>query len=76
MKNLLKNKGYGGVLIAVFAIAALLGPTAAYAKGEPAKSKSECITCHTDIDRIIRLSSEIEKTRPKLGKSTETLGEG
>ena len=76
MKNLLKKQGYGAGIIAVFAIAAVLGPTAAYAKAEPAKSKSECITCHTDIYRIIRLSSEIEKTRPKLGKSAETLGEG
>ena len=76
MKNLLKKKGYGAGLIAVFAVAAMLGSAAAYAKAEPAEAKSECMVCHTDLDRIIRLSSEIEKARPKLGKSAETIGEG
>jgi len=76
MKNLLKKKGYGAGLIAVFAISALLGPAAAYAKAESAEVKSECIACHTDINRIIRLTSEIEQIRPQSGKSTEASGEG
>jgi len=75
MKNLLKKKGYGAGLIVVFVIAAFLGPAAAYAKAEIAEAKSECIACHTDLNRIIRLSSEIEQIRPKLGKSAEASGE-
>ncbi|MCK4485313.1 MAG: hypothetical protein KAU38_00945 [Desulfobacterales bacterium] len=71
----MKKKDYGAGLIVVFVIAAFLGLAAAYAKAEPAKSKSECIACHTDLNRIIRLSSEIEKIRPKLGKLAEASGE-
>jgi len=76
MKNLLKKKGYRAGLIVVFAVAALLGPAAAYAKAEPAEAESECIACHTDLNRIIRLISEIEKIRPESGKSPEASGEG
>jgi len=76
MKSLLKKKGYRAGLIAVVAIAAFLGPARGYAKAEAAEAKSECIACHTDVKQLIRLSSEIEKIRPKLGMSAETLGEG
>jgi hypothetical protein len=76
VKNLLKKKSYGAGLIAVFAILASLGPVAAYAKAENAKVKSECIVCHTDVNRIISLTSEIEQIRPQSGESTEASGEG
>jgi hypothetical protein len=76
MKNLLKKKGAKAGLIVFFVIAAFLGPAAAYAKAEPAKSKSECIACHTDLNRIIRLSSEIEQIRPESRRSEEASGEG
>ena len=76
MKGLLKKKSYGAGLIAVFTISALLGPAAVYAQVEPAKPRSECIACHTDLDRIIRLSSEIEQIRPESDKTAEGSGEG
>ena len=81
MKNLLKKKGYGAGLIAVFAVSALLGLTIVYAKAEIAEAKSECIVCHTDMKRLIHLSWEIKQVRPELDKSAdtspaETPGEG
>jgi hypothetical protein len=76
MKNLLKKKSYRTGLIVVFAVAALLGPAAAHAKAEPGEATSECIACHTDLNRIILLISEIEKIRPESRKSAEASGEG
>ncbi|UCG12492.1 MAG: hypothetical protein JSU72_18715 [Deltaproteobacteria bacterium] len=43
---------------------------------EVSKSESQCVVCHTDAKKLIRLSWEIEKLRPKKGKSAETSGEG
>jgi hypothetical protein len=40
------------------------------------KSESQCVVCHTDVKKLIRLSWEIEKIRPKQGQSAETSGEG
>jgi len=37
---------------------------------------SECINCHTNLKKLIRLSWEIEKIRPKPAESAETSGEG
>ncbi|MDO9566004.1 MAG: hypothetical protein Q7J15_04620 [Candidatus Desulfaltia sp.] len=37
---------------------------------------SECINCHTNLKKLIRLCWEIEKTRSKAGNSAETSGEG
>lgn len=43
---------------------------------EVGKSESQCVVCHTNVKKLIRLSWEIEKIRPKQGKSAETSGEG
>lgn len=45
-------------------------------EAEVMKSQSQCVVCHTDVKKLIRLSWEIEKIRPKQGKSAETSGEG
>jgi hypothetical protein len=48
-------------------------------ENSPAKAGptlSQCVTCHTDVKRLIRLGWEIEKIRPKKGRSAETSGEG
>lgn len=65
-----------GVIIAFALIVFSLYPTQGYAKAETAEARSECITCHTDVKKLIRLGWEIEKIRPKPGKSAETSGEG
>ena len=43
---------------------------------EIGKFESQCVVCHTDVKKLIRLSWEVEKLRPKKDKSTETSGEG
>ena len=45
-------------------------------EAEVGKPESQCVICHTNVKKLIRLSWEIEKIRPKQGKSTETSGEG
>jgi len=50
--------------------------TLAEEEPEVGKSESQCVVCHTNVKKLIRLSWEIEKIRPKLGKSAETSGEG
>ena len=72
MKNPLQKKGCRAVLIAVFVVSALLVLTAVYAKAEVAEAKSQCVVCHTDMRRLIRLSWEINQARPKLDKPAET----
>jgi len=37
---------------------------------------SECINCHTNVSKLIRLGWEIEKIRPKPAKSAKTSGDG
>ena len=76
MKNLLQKNGFRAVLIAVFVVSALFVFTAVYAKAEIAEAKSECVVCHTDMKRLIRLSLEIKQARPKLDESAKTSGEG
>jgi hypothetical protein len=39
-------------------------------------SISNCITCHTDVKKLIRLSWEVEKVRGKPQRSAENEGEG
>ena len=37
---------------------------------------SECVQCHTDVKKLIRLSWEVEKVRGKPQLSAENEGEG
>ena len=76
MKSMLKKKGYVAGQMVVFAIAAFLVSACAFAKPELTKAKNECIACHTDLNTIIGLTSEIEQIRPASGKSVEASGEG
>jgi hypothetical protein len=39
-------------------------------------SDSQCVQCHTNVKGLIRLSWEVEKVKPKVGRSAETSGEG
>lgn len=71
----MKKKGHRAGLIVVFAIVAFLCPSRGYVKAKAAEAKSECIACHTDEKKLIRLTREIEKIRPKPGKSAERFGE-
>ena len=75
MENPFKKKWVRTGLIVVFAIAVFLDPARGHTKIEAVEAESECIACHTDVEKLARLSREIEKIRPKLGKSAETSGE-
>lgn len=76
MKSMLKKKGSAASEIVIFTIVAFLAPACGYIKAQPAKANNECIACHTDLNTIIRLSSEATRIRPASGKSAEGAGEG
>jgi|GEM_PF-1900583 len=38
--------------------------------------QSQCIACHTDLKKLIRLCWEVEKIKPKPPASKENSGEG
>ena len=76
MQGMLKIKGCTAGEIVIFVIAAFLAPACGYAKAQPAKPKNQCVACHTDLNTIIRLSSEVTQIRPVSGKSAEASGEG
>ena len=65
----------------VLALSFLVGfcacsPTLTKKESEVGKTESQCVVCHTDVKKLIRLGWEIEKIRPKQGKSAQTSGEG
>ncbi|NQT10442.1 MAG: hypothetical protein HQ573_04635 [Desulfobacteraceae bacterium] len=62
------------ILTLIFLSFITLNPETSMAKG--IDSSSQCVNCHTNVSKLIRLTWEIEKTRPKPGKSAETSGEG
>ena len=51
-------------------------PTLTKKEPEVGKTESQCVVCHTDVKKLIRLGWEIEKIRPKQGKSAQPSGEG
>lgn len=61
--------------IFLFSVIFLIGLTSEVSMTEQA-TESQCAICHTDAKKLIRLSWEIEKIRPKAEKSAETSGEG
>ena len=66
------------VLAAVFVLFLLIFYTALTQKAAADKEinpKTECIKCHTDAKKLIRLSWKIEKIKPKPGKSKEISGD-
>mgnify|MGYP001549372970 CR=1 FL=1 len=40
------------------------------------ETASQCVQCHTNLKKLIRLCWEVEKLKPKAGTSSETSGEG
>lgn len=49
---------------------------AAKAEDKTSPSGSACISCHTSPGKLIKLTREIEASRPKVEKSAESEGEG
>jgi hypothetical protein len=58
------------------AFAQTTGPSSEISAVKGTLTSSQCVACHTDVKRLIRLGWEIEKIRPKKGRSAETSGEG
>ncbi len=40
------------------------------------ENQNQCVQCHTDLKKLIRLCWEVEKIHPRLQTSKETSGEG
>jgi hypothetical protein len=57
-------------LIGVF----LLRPPGLYS--QPDQTRSQCVQCHANLKKLIRLCWEVEKIKPRTKTSTETAGEG
>lgn len=62
------------MLMFIFLSFLTLNPETSMAKG--LGGSSECINCHTNVSKLLRLSWEVEKNKPKPGKSAKTSGEG
>ena len=73
---MMKIKSCAAGEMVVFVIVTFLAPACGYTKARPEKVKNECIACHTDLNTIIRLSSEVAHMGPASGKSPMGAGEG
>ena len=62
--------------LSVLVIFCACSPTLTVEKPEVGTTESQCVACHTDVKKLIRLGWEIEKIRPQKGKSAQTSGEG
>lgn len=58
------------LLLLLFCLVLIACPVSA---GE---SQSQCVACHTDLKKLIRLCWEVEKIKPKPPASEENSGEG
>ena len=63
------------VLCVLGSLAAVRGLTAGSPQVQVA-GENQCIVCHTNVKKLIRLGWEVEKTKPNKGKSTLSAGEG
>ena len=59
---------------AVFLLAA--DPVCLAAKKPLPDADSQCVQCHAELKKLIRLCWKIEASRPKQQASAETSGEG
>ena len=66
------------ILLAIFILSVFLFFTIASSIGGEKRSESEskCISCHTNLNDLMRLCWKIEEMRPKQAESAETFGEG
>jgi len=64
-----------GFIVFLLVLLIALTPKTSMVKETPA-NKNECVKCHTNLKKLLLLSVEIEKIRPKPAKSAETAGEG
>jgi hypothetical protein len=62
------------ILTLIFLSFITLNPETSMSKG--IGGSSQCVNCHTNVSKLLRLSWEIEKIRPKPGKSAKISGEG
>jgi nitrate/TMAO reductase-like tetraheme cytochrome c subunit len=38
--------------------------------------ESSCVSCHTSMKKLLKITRDIEASKPKVEKSTESKGEG
>ena len=74
MIKIIKGKGiwfFGGVLLIILGLLMMLATT------QPVQSQEEstCISCHTSVKELVRITREIAAKSPPL-KSAESTGEG
>jgi hypothetical protein len=67
-------KRVGAVLLMSLAVVIFL--SLVWPAGSQESQTSQCIECHTDVKKLIRLGWEVEKVRGKAAVSEETEGEG
>jgi hypothetical protein len=47
-----------------------------FLSSQAVENQNQCIRCHTNLKKLIRLCWEVEKIKPKSKGSAETSGEG
>ena len=56
--------------IAIFALVSWNSPVFLHAE------ESSCVSCHTNLKKLVEITRDIEASKPKVEKPTESKGEG
>ena len=65
-----------GIAVSLFLLYVFFNFDQATAAEFRSPNKSECINCHSNLKKLVRLCWEVEKIKPKPKHSAETSGEG
>jgi hypothetical protein len=72
---LLKTRGRP-IWVALFFIACAVVMFPGVSINQELETQSQCVACHANLKKLIRLCWEVEKIKPRPAQSAETSGEG
>jgi hypothetical protein len=74
-RSILKSRP-GLIRVALLSIACLFFVFPKISIDQAIATQSQCVACHANLKKLIRLCWEVEKIKPKPPQSAETSGEG